>query len=136
MQEYFFFRIDGKYVKIYFHEIIYIEGCRNYLKIISDKKSYLVLMTMKRMLEILPDVFFQRIHKSYIISLNKVAAFDKDTVRLCDKELPIGHRFRYILENIFTIATEDSVKFVDKKPLITMMAISGRNKHLGLSGAV
>jgi len=121
-------------VKIYFHEINYIEGCRNYLKIISDKKKYMVLMTMKRILEILPKSDFQRIHKSYIVSLNKVAAFDKDTALLCGQELPIGHQYRNVLENIFIIATEHSNQLINKKPLITMKSLSYRNQQISLTG--
>ncbi len=134
MQEYFFFRIDGKYVKINFSEIIYIEGCRNYLKIISDKKKYMVLMTMKRIAELLPTCLFQRIHKSYIISLNKVAEFDKEFVWLNDKELPISYHYRNVLENAFTIAREESNKIVDKKPLVAMKPLSVRSHHIRLIG--
>lgn len=83
--------MDGKYVKINFNEIIYVEGCKNYIKIITDLRSCLVLITMKRMENILPASLFQRIHKSFIVSLERVLEFTTDSVHLKNKDLPIGH---------------------------------------------
>ena len=110
MQQFFFIRADGKYIKINFHEIIYVEGCKNYTKIITDQRSYLVLLTMKRMEEILPASSFQRIHKSFIVSLEKVLEFNTDTVWLKGRELPIGHLYKGVIERAVIIANDNFCK--------------------------
>ena len=112
MQKYFFGRIDGRYVKINYSEIIYIEGCKNYIKIITDTKSHLILVTMKRMEEVLPIDLFRRIHKSFIVSIEKILEFDTDRVYLKNKELPIGQLYKNKLEKSIVIANEGDGRVV------------------------
>jgi DNA-binding LytR/AlgR family response regulator len=123
MQKYFFIKNNGKHVKVNFFEIAYAEGCRNYIKIVTDKKSYLVLITMKRIEQLLPSNMFRRIHKSFIVSLDRVLEFDSERVYLKDKELPIGQVYKGELEKSVMIVndtTEEQGKegSVYKVPLI------------------
>ena len=83
MKKYFFIRTDGKYVKLCFNEILYAEGSRNYTKIFTETKQYLVLITMKRLEQFLPDNLFVRIHKSFIISLEKSVLIVNDAEYCC-----------------------------------------------------
>lgn len=92
MKKYFFVRMDGRYVKINFHDIIYMEGRRNYIRIVTENNFYMVLITMKQMEQMLPAALFRRIHKSFIVSMDKVMEFDSETVYLKNKELPIGKK--------------------------------------------
>jgi DNA-binding LytR/AlgR family response regulator len=112
MQNFFFIRMDGKYVKINLNEIIYVEGCKNYIKIITDLKSYMVLITMKRMEELLPASLFQRIHKSFIVSLERVIEFNTESVYLKNKELPIGHLYKGAIERVVVIANDTFCRVV------------------------
>ena len=106
MIRYFFIRTDGKYVKLCFSEILYAEGSRNYIKIFTETKQYLVLITMKRLEQFLPTSLFTRIHKSFIVSLEKIVQFDKERVWLKDKELPVGHQYRNELEKSVLIIND------------------------------
>ena len=106
MQKYFFIKLNGKHVKINFFEILYAEGCRNYIKIITESKAYLVLITMKRLEQILPAGMFTRIHKSFIVSLEKIIEFDPERVYIKGKELPIGQQYKGELEKAVLIASE------------------------------
>ena len=67
MEKYFFIKTDRKYIKLCFSEILYVEGSRNYTKIFTETKQYLVLITMKRLNQFLPTSLFVRIHKSFIV---------------------------------------------------------------------
>jgi DNA-binding LytR/AlgR family response regulator len=67
MQKYFFIKVDGRFVKVFYQDILYVEGSRNYSKIITETKQYLVLLTLKRLEEFLPASLFKRIHKSFIV---------------------------------------------------------------------
>lgn len=61
-------------LKIPFADILYIEGSRDYMKIFTASRQYLVHLTMKKLEEILPSTQFIRTHKSYIVSLSKIRA--------------------------------------------------------------
>ncbi len=105
MQKYFFIRSGSRYVKISYQDIIYVEACRNYIKLVTEDKSLLILFSMKRMEEILPS-YFRRIHKSFIVSLDKITGFDSGKVYLKDKELPIGLQYKAELEKGIIFANE------------------------------
>jgi len=85
MQKCFFIKLSRKYVKVNFHEINYVEGCQNYVKIVTENKTHLVLYTLKRLEQLLPPDLFRRINKSFIVSLNKIIEFDGGRVYLQDK---------------------------------------------------
>lgn len=106
MLKYFFIKTNGKYVKICYQDILYVEGSRNYTKIITATKQYLVLLSMKRLEQFLPVNLFKRIHKSFIVSLDKIIEFDKEMVKLKDKDLPIGHHYRNELEKSVPIVND------------------------------
>ncbi|MCG2617511.1 LytTR family DNA-binding domain-containing protein [Terrimonas sp. NA20] len=61
-------------LKIPFADILYIEGSRDYMKIFTPSRQYLVHLTMKKLEETLPPSQFVRTHKSYIVSLSKIRA--------------------------------------------------------------
>ena len=106
MSKCFFIKTDGKYIKVCYQDILYIEGSRNYTKIITETKQYLVLLTMKKLEQFLPSGLFKRIHKSFIVSLEKIVEFDKENVKLENAELPIGHHYRNELEKVVPIVND------------------------------
>ena len=76
----------------------------DYIKIITLEKKYLVLSTMKGFMEKLPENQFLRIHKSFIINLNKVVNYTSSTVNIDGDDLPISRNrkkdFREIISQI------------------------------------
>jgi len=94
-QESLFVRSEYKMVKIELNEIEYIEGLEDYIKIhISNSKPILTLMTMKAFIEKLPDGKFLRIHRSYIIPLNKIVSLNNKKVLLMnDYTLPVSDTY-------------------------------------------
>lgn len=120
MQTHFFIRLNGKYVRINLSEIIYIEGCRNYVKIVTAAKPILALITLKSMEAMLPQEMFVRIHKSYIIALDRMQTFDGDEVQLTERILPIGSQYKGVLERRVYIMQEK------KYPIIENLVISGQ----------
>jgi len=106
MQNGFFFRINGRFIRINFADILYVEGCKNYVKIIAEQKSYLVLITMKRLEQLLPVSSFLRIHKSFIVSLDKIVEFDADTVYFKGRQFPIGQLYKGELEKHLLIIND------------------------------
>lgn len=86
---------EYKMIKIFLRDIEYIESMGDYLKIYLTNidKPTLTLMTMKKVLEKLPEDQFARIHRSFIVSLNKIKSIHNRKVNLANAELPIGDAY-------------------------------------------
>jgi DNA-binding LytR/AlgR family response regulator len=92
---------DGKNIfKLQYEDIIYFEGYGEYVKVITTSKTYLVRDSMTEFENRLsPDCFF-RIHKSYIVNIQKITRFSTIHVLLNNIELPIGRIYREKAMNI------------------------------------
>jgi len=98
MKSSFFIRLNNKNVKVNFTDILYVEGCKSYVKIVTVKEKLMTLLTMRRMEELLPKAKFCRVHKSYIVSLDHINAFDAHNIYFNDNlTIPIGGMYRSLL---------------------------------------
>ncbi len=93
-KNYLFVKADYKLIKVYFDDIIYIEGLSEYVIIHTSEKKIITLQSLKKLEEILPAKQFLRIHKSYIISLPKVAAIVGNSVEIAGEKITIGKSYR------------------------------------------
>lgn len=89
-QNHFFVKADGKLIKVKFEEILYIEGLKEYVSIYTAKDRIITLQSLKNLEEILPDSNFLRVHKSYIIALDKIQSIVGNQVEINKKMIPIG----------------------------------------------
>lgn len=96
--DYIFVKADKKLVKINYNDILYIEGLKDYVIIRMDASRVITLQTMKSLEDKLPVSIFKRIHRSYIINLNKINAIVGNMVEIIEKNqpkhLPIGKNYR------------------------------------------
>jgi DNA-binding LytR/AlgR family response regulator len=89
-----YFRTERKMVKVFLSEILYVESLKDYVKIHRESAPALIVkQTISNLETILPGNNFKRIHRSYIISLQKVTAFTSKDVEIGKIELPIGRTF-------------------------------------------
>ncbi|MBI5402253.1 MAG: response regulator transcription factor [Ignavibacteriae bacterium] len=93
-RKYFFVKSDGKLIKVNFDDILYIEGMSEYLVIKTRNGNIITLQNFRNIEESLPDSGFVRIHKSYLVSLNKIESVKGQCVIISGKELPIGNKFK------------------------------------------
>ncbi len=89
-----FVRNKDKMVKIMFEAILYIEAERNYCRIVTSTKEYLLTMPMKSLEDQLPPTLFQRIHRSHIVNLAQIDAVDDSAVIVGQKALPLSKSHR------------------------------------------
>ena len=96
--DFFFVKADKKLVKIKYNEILYIEGLKDYVIIRLEQGRVVTLQTMKSLEDKLPLTKFKRIHRSYIVSIDKIHAVDGTSVDVFEKgqikQLPIGKNYR------------------------------------------
>lgn len=93
-----YFKSGNKWVQVFLDEILYIEGLSNYVKIVGTKGTTVVYQKMSYLEEKLPDRLFLRIHKSYIVGLNKIRAWYSNELEVEGKLLPIGEKYRSLIK--------------------------------------
>lgn len=92
--QYLFVRADYSLVKIALSDIIYIEGLDNYLKIhLQNSKPIIARMSMKAVMDKLPEKDFLRVHRSYIVSFGKVNYVRNKIIHITDAEIPVGTNY-------------------------------------------
>ncbi|GAA4464711.1 LytTR family DNA-binding domain-containing protein [Nemorincola caseinilytica] len=91
---FFFIRSNTDLVKIEYDSILYIEGLENYVRIHCDNRNVISFSTMKNMEDILSQHGFLRIHRSYIINLQRVTSVQSHSFRIGTTELTVGKSYR------------------------------------------
>ncbi|MBX2985105.1 MAG: LytTR family DNA-binding domain-containing protein [Bacteroidia bacterium] len=90
-----FVKADFKFVKLNYEDIIFIEAFADYVKIhIPDDKRIITLQTMKKMEATLPKDKFVRVHRSFIVAINKVTSLSGTHVTIGNKHIPIGKNYK------------------------------------------
>jgi len=89
-----FFKSDKKIHKVDLESIHYIEAVGDYMKVITDSGQLLINETMKNLQEELPARSFIRVHKSFIISRNRIKFIEGNYIQVETKSIPIGATYR------------------------------------------
>ncbi len=111
VQSFFFIRHEGRYTKVDFSSILYIEARKNYTRLVLDEKpTVLVLVTLKQWERLLPRDLFCRIHRGYIVSIGKIVSFDNRYVYLQGEKITIGEQYRNTLPDAVTILANESLR--------------------------
>jgi DNA-binding LytR/AlgR family response regulator len=87
-------KIDGYLIDIELDQLLYAQSFGNYVKLHTVKKTYLASITTSELEKCLPEKNFIRIHKSYIVAIDKIDDADKDFVFIKKEKLPIGITYR------------------------------------------
>lgn len=102
--DYFFVKADKKLVKVNYADIIYIEGLKDYVIIRLEQSRVITLQTMKSLEDKLPQLKFKRIHRSFIVNIDKIHAIIGNMVEVLEKgqpkHLPIGKNYRDELQEL------------------------------------
>lgn len=97
---YIFIKVENKMVRVELDDIIYIEGLKNYVSIFTKTQRIITLQVMRQLEEILPPGRFVRVHKSFIIALDKINSIERQEIYLKDKIIPIGNTYA---ENFYKV---------------------------------
>ncbi|WP_243347395.1 LytR/AlgR family response regulator transcription factor [Parabacteroides sp. FAFU027] len=93
-QECIFIKTEYRLERVDLSDIIYIEGMKDYLQIVTDSRKIMTLQSFKNMEEMLPSSRFQRIHKSFLIAINKIESIEHNRVKINNRLLPISQTYR------------------------------------------
>jgi DNA-binding LytR/AlgR family response regulator len=97
-----FVKVEYSVQQISFDDILYIEGFDDYIKIHTGGKPILTLLSLKSVLEMLPPDRFVRVHRSYIVALDKIERIRAQKILTAGKELPIGDTYKEKLKMKFS----------------------------------
>ena len=110
VQSFFFIRQDGRNVRVDFKNILYIEARNNYTRLVMTEKSVMVLTILKQWEKILPPELFCRIHRGYIVSIERIISFDNKFAYLPGINIPIGEQFKNALPATVTVVACDPAR--------------------------
>jgi len=109
---YFFIKCGNKYEKIYFDEILYVEGMQNYVTIFTAKGKYITLLNLKSLEQNLDSKLFIRVHKSYIVSTGKIDGIEGNDIFIGQHRIPISRNYReQVIRQVVANKLWDKIKF-------------------------
>lgn len=105
VNSFLYFRADRKMVKVFFRDILFVEALKDYIKIVTDSKTIVTKYVLSTLEEMLPTNEFLRIHKSYIVAINKIESFNADSIQIAKHELPIGRLYKYDVTRVLNASS-------------------------------
>ncbi|MEN0006339.1 MAG: LytTR family DNA-binding domain-containing protein [Bacteroidota bacterium] len=102
-QQFIYVKCDKKMVKIYLRAIYYIESLKDYVIIHTKEKRIVTKQKISYLEQKLPDDQFLRIHRSFIIAIEKIEAFSPSAIDIMQQELPIGRSFKSEVQKVLGI---------------------------------
>lgn len=92
-------KVDGTFVEIDFADVLFAQSYGNYVKIYCFKRIYVASITTSELESLLNTNNFMRIHKSFIIALDKIKEIDKNQVHIGEETIPIGITYKRALSD-------------------------------------
>jgi DNA-binding LytR/AlgR family response regulator len=99
-KDFIFVNVQKRKVRILFSEIAYIESQREYIKIVTTKQQYISKMSTGEIEDILPAHLFRRIHRSFIIAVDKIEAYTAEAVEIGGISIPIGRGYKDVIDGL------------------------------------
>ncbi|MER2999373.1 LytR/AlgR family response regulator transcription factor [Pontibacter populi] len=92
-QEYIFLKVGHRIQKIATREILFVEGMKDYLRIHTAKEKIMTLLSFARLEELLPTQDFARVHRSYVVAIDKIDHIEKNRIWIGDQVIPISDSY-------------------------------------------
>jgi DNA-binding LytR/AlgR family response regulator len=101
-QPYLLVNINKKRIKIFESDILFIESRKEYVNVVTSEHSYLTKCTLSEMELQLPNKRFVRIHRSFLVAIDHINAFNTVTIEINNHKLPIGRSYRKAVHSILS----------------------------------
>jgi len=97
--DFVFLRVEHELIRVYMKDILVVESFKDYIKVYTTTQVFKALSTMKSAEEKLPSHSFMRIHRSFMISLDKIESVQNNTVRIGKMSIPVTENYRAQFKN-------------------------------------
>lgn len=94
VESFLYLKVERKTIKINVNDILWIESLRDYVKVVTGNQVYISKQKISLLEEMLPERKFVRIHRSFIVALNKIDSFYSASIEIGGHELPIGRLYK------------------------------------------
>jgi DNA-binding LytR/AlgR family response regulator len=94
------FRSDRKMHKVALDDIIYVESSKDYIKVVTTSKTIVTKQSISSLEENLPKSMFLRIHRSFIVAINKIQSYSSEMVMIGKDELPVSRMYKHEVDNV------------------------------------
>lgn len=98
--DFIFVKTENRLEKIMLNEIVYIEGMRDYRRIHTVNKKIMTLQNFSEFEKLIPPSIICRVHKSYMVALNKIVSIERSRIRIADQIIPISETYKEVLFQI------------------------------------
>lgn len=92
--DHFFIKCGNKYEKLFYADILFIEGLQNYVTLFTTKGKYVTLLSLKQLEQYLTTPAFLRVHKSYVVAMNKIDGIEGNELFIQAHRIPISRHYR------------------------------------------
>ena len=92
--DHFFIKSNSQIEKVYYDELIYVEAMLNYVMLYTSAKKMMVYVTIKSLEEQLPSVMFMKVHKSFIVNVNKIKSIEGNILDMGTAKITISQSLR------------------------------------------
>lgn len=94
LPDYFFIKTENRLEKILYDDVLYIEGMRDYRRIHTVHKKIMTLQTFTELEQEIPPQMICRVHKSYMVAINKIKTVEKDKIHIQDTVIPVSETYK------------------------------------------
>ena len=98
-----YLKVEGKYVRVGYDDILYFENVGDYVKVKTNENSYIIYSTLKNIDAKLNNPQFLKVHRSFIVNLNKIKDIEEGSLVIEKKVIPISRANKSILMNKLNI---------------------------------
>ena len=100
--EFISIKADAKLIKVFYKDILFIEGLKEYVRIVTKDDRHVTLMSLKELMDTLPSETFLRTHKSYIVNTKMVKSVEGNQLHLREHKIPVSRDKKTgVLKRIF-----------------------------------
>lgn len=102
-----YFRADRKMVKVFLRDLLYIESLKDYVRVVTTQaKPLIVKQSISAVQEMLPETSFLRIHRSFLVAIDKITAYTPSHIDIGGQELPIGRLYHKEVGQVLKMGPE------------------------------
>lgn len=93
-KDFFFVKTEFRLQKVFLSDILYIEGMGDYVRIVTNQERIMTLQSFKKVESVLTEPRFVRVHRSYMVALDKITSVERNRIRIGDQLIPVGENYR------------------------------------------
>lgn len=105
-EPYIFLKTEHRVQRVEIADILYIEGMKNYLRVVTKTSKIMTLQNFKSICELLPNSQFIRVHKSFVVAVDKIDSVERGRIRIDKQIIPIGDTYKKEFDQLIKLKQE------------------------------